>query len=105
MRFSDIVDVDRLDNDTLHDVHTNGIAVDAPPPVSVIDEKQFLKLAVDVAEERKKGLASDMWDDRTEEEYLSQFKRNEMVTDEYYGKWRQLLLDFCHVFYNPKKPE
>ena len=105
VRFSDIKDVDRLDSGTLQDIHTHGIVVEDTPAVSIIDEKQFLKLAVDVAEERKKGAASTMWNDRTEEEYLSQFKRNTMVTDEYFEKWKTLLLDFRHVFYNPKKPE
>ena len=101
---SQIADVDKIDSSTLTRAHTNGIDADVSPKKRVIDEGEFLRLDVNIEEERKKGASSTMWDDMTEEEYLKQFKRNEMVTDEHYEKWKKLLLDFRHCFYNKKKP-
>ena len=43
---------------------------------NLIDESDFMRLKVNVENERKKGATSDMWDDHTDEEYLSQFKKS-----------------------------
>ena len=105
VRFSDIQDIDKLDQSTLNNIHEHGINVDISSPLNYIDSGEFLRLEVDIEKERKKGADSDMWDDRTEEEYIKLFKRNPMITDEHYETWKSILLDFKHVFFNPKKPE
>ena len=104
VRFSDIEDINKVDDGTMQTIYRHGIDVDSKMAPNLLDERQFLRLKIDVEEERKKGINSTMWDDMTEEEYLAQFKRNPLVTDEHLEKWKKNLIDFNHVFFNKKKP-
>ena len=106
VRFSEVEDVNKLDNKTLSQFHKEGIRIDKEMNPNLIDvEGNFERLEVNVDEERKKGKVTDMWDDISDEEYLKLFKKNPSITEAYEDKYNQILLDFKQCFYNPKKPQ
>ena len=80
VKFSEVKDVGKINPEVLSQFHTSELKIDMEVKPNMIDaSKEFMRLDVNVENERKKGALSDMWDDHTDEEYLKQFKKNPVL--------------------------
>ena len=79
VKFSEIEDINKVSPEILSQFHTSGLKIDIEVKPSLIDEKDFMRLKVNVEEERKKGATCDMWDDHTDKEYHDQFKKSSSI--------------------------